>query len=82
MPLAMTRTNGPWTHTSHDSYMYQLSLVVAIASISYWENIEGRKISRMVLSKSLTIVGRHGIKVDTLSHKKSLVEELEIKLYS
>ena len=30
----MTRTNGPWTHTSDDSYMYQLSLVEAIASIS------------------------------------------------
>ena len=30
----MTRTNGPLTHTSDDSYMYQLSLVVAIASIS------------------------------------------------
>ena len=27
----MTRTNRPWTHTSDDSYMYQLSLVVAIA---------------------------------------------------
>ena len=31
----MTRNNGPWTHTSGDSYMYQLSLVVAIASISF-----------------------------------------------
>ena len=35
VPLAMTHTNGPWTHTSDDSYMYQLSLVVAIASISF-----------------------------------------------
>ena len=35
----MTRTNGPWTHTSDDSYMYQLSLVVAIASISSFEYI-------------------------------------------
>ena len=34
VPLAMTRTNGPWTYTSNDSYMYQLSLVVATASIS------------------------------------------------
>ena len=31
----MTRTNGPWTLTSDNSYMYQLSLVVAIASISF-----------------------------------------------
>ena len=31
----MTRTNGPWPHTSDDSYMYKLSLVVAIASISF-----------------------------------------------
>ena len=35
VPLAMTRTNGPRTHTSDNSYMYQLSLVVAIASISF-----------------------------------------------
>ena len=31
----MTRTNGPWPHTSDDSYMYQLSLVVAISSIFF-----------------------------------------------
>ena len=31
----MTRTNGPWTPTSDDCYIYQLSLVVAIASISF-----------------------------------------------
>ena len=40
----MTRTNGPWTHTSDDSYKYQLSLVVAIASIFFfmevvWSNV-------------------------------------------
>ena len=34
VPLEITRFNGPWTHTSDDSYMYRLSLVVAIASIS------------------------------------------------
>ena len=33
-PLAVTRTNGPWTHTSGDSYIYQLSLVSATATIS------------------------------------------------
>ena len=25
----------PWTHTSDDSYMYQLSLVVATAAVSF-----------------------------------------------
>ena len=25
----------PWTHTSDDSYIYQLSLVVATATVSY-----------------------------------------------
>ena len=30
------RTFRPWTHTSDDSYMYQLSLVVATATVSYW----------------------------------------------
>ena len=28
-------TFRPWTHTSDDSYMYQLSLVVATATVSY-----------------------------------------------
>ena len=35
VPLAITRTNGPRTHTSDDSYIYQLSLVLATATISY-----------------------------------------------
>ena len=30
----MTRTFCPWTHTSDDSYIYQLSLVVATATVS------------------------------------------------
>ena len=34
VPLAITRTNGPWTHTSDDSYIYQLSLVLATATKS------------------------------------------------
>ena len=28
------RTFRPWTHTSDDSYMYQLSLVAATATVS------------------------------------------------
>ena len=31
----MIRTFRPWTHTSDDSYIYQLSLVVATATVSY-----------------------------------------------
>ena len=31
----MIPTFRPWTHTSDDSYMYQLSLVVATATVSY-----------------------------------------------
>ena len=33
--LAITRTFRPWTHTSDDSYIYQLSLVVATATVSF-----------------------------------------------
>ena len=35
MPLAITPTVRPWTHTSDDSYIYQLSLVVATATVSF-----------------------------------------------
>ena len=35
MPLAITPTFNPWTHTSDDSYIYQLSLVLATATVSY-----------------------------------------------
>ena len=34
MPLAITPTSRPWTHTSDDSYFYQLSLVLATATVS------------------------------------------------
>ena len=32
----MIRTFRPWTHTSDDSYIYQLSLVVAAATASFF----------------------------------------------
>ena len=32
--LAITPTFSPWTHTSDDSYIYQLSLVLATAAVS------------------------------------------------
>ena len=35
VPLAITPTFRPCTHTSDDSYMYQLSLVVATATVSF-----------------------------------------------
>ena len=35
VPLAITPTFRPWTHTSDDSYIYQLSLVVATATASF-----------------------------------------------
>ena len=31
----MIPTFRPWTHTSDDSYIYQLSLVVATATVSF-----------------------------------------------
>ena len=35
VPLAITPTISPWTHTSDDSYIYQLSLVLATATLSF-----------------------------------------------
>ena len=35
VPLAITPTFRPLTHTSDDSYMYQLSFVVATATVSF-----------------------------------------------
>ena len=35
VPLAITPTSRPWTHTSHDSYFYQLSLVLATATVYF-----------------------------------------------
>ena len=34
VPLAITPTSRPWTHTSDDNYIYQLSLVLATATVS------------------------------------------------
>ena len=39
MPLAITRTFSPWTHTSDDSYIYQLSLVLATATVSLFSHL-------------------------------------------
>ena len=37
VPLAITPTFSTWTHTSDDSYIYQLSLVLATATVSFLE---------------------------------------------
>ena len=37
VPVAITPTFSPWTHTSDGSYIYQLSLVLATATVSYME---------------------------------------------
>ena len=38
MPLAITTTFSPWTHTSDDSYNYQLSLALGTSTVSYVTN--------------------------------------------
>ena len=35
VPLAITPTFSPWTHTSDDCYIYPLSLVLATATVSF-----------------------------------------------
>ena len=39
VPLAITPTFSPWTHTSDDSYIYQLSLVLVTATVSSLRSI-------------------------------------------
>ena len=44
----------PWTHTSDDSYIYQLSLVVATATVSYYYILPGmRPNDQQCISKSI-----------------------------
>ena len=42
MPLAITPTFSPWTRTSDDSYIYQLLLVLATATVSLRIHTEQR----------------------------------------
>ena len=58
VPLAITPTFSPWTHTSDDSYIYQLSLVLATATVSYYRRYPGRKVDlvreeKAILSKKI-----------------------------
>ena len=41
VPLAITPTSRPWTHTSDDSYFYQLSLILATATVSFLVPVPG-----------------------------------------
>ena len=55
---ACRRTFRPWTHTSDDSYMYQLSLVVATLLYLTYIKIHGVFTSRVALQiTSVTSVG-------------------------
>ena len=55
VPLAITPTFSPSTHTSDDSYIYQLSLVLVTATLSFlgrcWAKIDQRKTQPGVTSK-------------------------------
>ena len=44
VPLAITPTFSPWTHTSGDSYIYQLSLVLATAIVSFTRTVTTKTI--------------------------------------
>ena len=54
VPLAITPTFSPWTHTSDDSYIYQLSLVLATATVSYIIHVRVKDMLQRVI-KSVVI---------------------------
>ena len=69
VPLAITPTFRPWTHTSDDSYFYQLSLVVATATLSFrfaeksqqsdeGPNITFHEVATLVLQDSAVKISR------------------------
>ena len=45
----MIPTFRPWTHTSDDSYIYQLSLVVATATVYFKTTRAGWQLARVVM---------------------------------
>ena len=65
VPLVITPTFSQWTHTSDDSYIYQLSLVLATAIVSffpetpYYRNERLWRESRRKASTALYCLGRH-----------------------
>ena len=56
MPLAITPTFSPWTHTSDDSYIYQLSLVLATARATATVSFSFPFISFAFLSLSFLVI--------------------------
>ena len=52
VPLAITPTFSPWTHTSDNSYIYQLSLVLATATVSFGDCISARTCNRIIVGGS------------------------------
>ena len=63
--LAITPTFRPWTHTSDDSYIYQLSLVVATATVSFIFSAPPKEHAHLASS------GRHGER-GVQQHQRSL----------
>ena len=62
----------PWTHTSDDSYIYQLSLVVATATVSY-QVLTGipRRHSPLVVSSFLKLYNMYVVYDVSLQHNFS-----------
>ena len=56
VPLAITPTFSPWTHTSDDSYIYQLSLVLATARATATVSFSFPFISFAFLSLSFLVI--------------------------
>ena len=53
VPLAITPTFSPWTHTSDDSYIYQLSLVLATSIVSLLTTFRNRPTTTRMGDKKL-----------------------------
>ena len=53
----ITPTFSPWTHTSNDSYMHQLSLVVATATVSFMYLFCVSCLSTLSFFQSVGVVG-------------------------
>ena len=52
VPLAITPTFSPWTHTFDDSYIYQLLLVLATATVSLVFTFEAHDSKTLILLRS------------------------------
>ena len=59
VPLAITPTFSPWTHTSDDSYIYHLSLVLATATVSSWTSFRHHVLQRFLSSPGCFVTPRN-----------------------